>query len=74
MVQETIFYYRINACYDQVLYEVIKQELISRKQNSIQSWVLKIQAWRLLLRLAQLKEIEEELLQVKKDNKPLRKK
>lgn len=48
--------------------------MIPEKEDSIKSWILEIQAWGFPSRVAQLREMGEELLQAKGENKLLRKK
>lgn len=47
--------------------------MIPEKEDSIKSWILEIQAWGFPSRVAQLREMGEELLQAKGENKLLRK-
>ena len=71
VVSKATLYRRINGRRDQVLYGVTKQRLTPEEEDSITSWVLEIQTWEFPPRVAQLKEMGEELLQAKGDNKPL---
>ncbi len=68
---KAILYRRINGGRDQVLYRISKQRLTPEEEEFIKSWVLEIQSWRFLPRVAQLREIAVELLQAKGDHKEL---
>ncbi len=71
MVSKATLYRKINGRRDQVSYGVTKQRLTPEEEDSIKSWVLEIQTWGFPPRVAQLREMGEELLQAKGDNKPL---
>lgn len=71
MVSKATLYRKINGRRDQVSYRVTKQRLTPEEEDSIKSWVLEIQTWGFPPRVAQLREMREELLQAKEDNKSL---
>ena len=71
VVSKATLYRRINGRRDQVSYGITKQRLTPEEEDSIKSWVLEIQAWGFPPRVAQLREMEEELLQAKGDYKEL---
>ncbi len=56
---------------EQVSYGVSKQRLTPEEEKSIENWVLEIQSWIFLPRVAHLREMAEELLQMKSDYKEL---
>ncbi len=74
VVSKTTLYRRINGRRDQVSYGITKQRLTPEGEDSIKSWVFEIQAWEFPPRVAQLREMGEELLQAKGDYKELGKK
>ena len=45
----------------------------NREEESIKNWILEIQSWRFIPRVAQLREMAMELLQAKGDHKELSK-
>ena len=60
-----------NGRRDQASYGVTKQRLTSEEEESIENWVLEIQSWGFSPRVAQLREMAEELLQARGDYKEL---
>lgn len=72
-VSKTTLYQRIKGRQDQLSYAVSKQRLTPQEEESIQNWILEIQSWGFSLRVAQLREMAEELLQAKQDFKELSK-
>ncbi len=66
-----MLYQKINGRRDQVLYITIKQKLTPEEEEFLQSWVLQLQYWGFLSRIAQLCKMVEELLQAKQDFKEL---
>ncbi len=64
-VLKTTLYHRINGRRDLVSYITSKQKLTPEEEESFQSWVLQLQSWGFPPRIAQLREIAEELLRVK---------
>lgn len=65
---------RINGRSDPVSYDVTKRKLTLEEENSVQSRVLKIQAWGFQPIIANLRQMKKELLQTKEDSKKLGKK
>ena len=59
-----------NGRQDQVSYVTSKQRL-TPEEGSLQSWVLQLQSWGFPPRIAQLREMAEELLRAKQDFKEL---
>ena len=72
-VSKTTLYHRINGRRDQVSYITSKQRLTPEEEESLQSWVLQLQSWGFPPRIAQLREMAEELLRAKQDFKELSK-
>ena len=70
-VSKTTLYHRIKGRQDQLSYAVSKQRLTPEEEESIQNWRLEIQSWGFPPRVAQLREMAEELLQAKQDFKEL---
>lgn len=71
MVSKTTLYNRINGRRDQALYGVTKQRPTPEEEKSIENWVVEIQSWGFPPRVAQLREMAEELLQARGDYKEL---
>ena len=65
VVSKVTLYRWINGRRDQVSYGITKQRLTPEGEDSIKSWVFEIQAWEFPPRVAQLREMGEELLQAK---------
>ena len=53
------------------MYITSKQRLTPEEEESLQSWVLQVQSWGFPPRIAQLREMAEELLRAKQDFKEL---
>ena len=70
-VLKMTFYHKIKGRQDQPLYPVLKQKLTPKEEKSIQKWVLEIQFWGFSPRVAQLREMVEELLQARHNFKEL---
>ncbi len=70
-VSKTTLYNRINGCRDQILYITSKQWLTPEEEESLQTWVLQLQSWGFPPRIAQLREMAQELLRAKQDFKEL---
>lgn len=71
VVSKVTLYRRINGRRDQASYGIFKQRLMPEEEESIKSWVLEIQSWGFPPRVAQLREMATELLQVKGDYREL---
>lgn len=71
-VLKTTLYHRIKRHQDQLSYAISKQRL-TPKEESIQYWVKEIQSWGFPSRVAQLRDVDKELLQGKHDFKELSK-
>ena len=70
-VSKTTLYNRINGRRDQVSYIASKQRLTPEEEESLQTWVLQLQSWGFPPRIAQLREMAQELLRAKQDFKEL---
>ena len=70
-VSKATLYCRINGRCDQVSYGISQRKLTLEAEKSIKSWVLEIQSWGFPPRVAQLREMAEELLRAKGDYKEL---
>ena len=71
VVSKATLYRRINGRRDQVSYGISKRRLTPEEEESIKSWVLEIQSQGFPPRVAQLREMAEELLKAKGDYKEL---
>ena len=71
VISKITLYNRIYGHQNQTFYGVSKQRLIPEEEKLIKSWVLNIQLWRFFLRVSQLQEMAEELLQARGDYKEL---
>ncbi len=71
VVSKATLYRRINGLRDQISYGISQQKLTPEEEESIKSWVLEIQSWGFSLKVAQLREMAEELLRAKSDYKEL---
>ena len=70
-VSKATLYRRINGRRDQVSYGISQRKLTPEEEDSIKGWVLEIQSWGFPPRVAQLREMAEELLRAKGDYKEL---
>ena len=70
-VSKATLYCRINGRCDQASYGISQRKLTLEAEKSIKSWVLEIQSWGFPPRVAQLREMAEELLRAKGDYKEL---
>ena len=61
-VSKTTIYNRINGRRNQVLYITSKQQLMLKEKESLQDLVLHLQFWGFPPRIAQLREMAEDLL------------
>lgn len=66
-VSKTTLYHRIKRRRDQLSYAFSKQRLMPKEEESIQYWVKEIQSWGFPSRVAQLRDVDKELLQAKHD-------
>lgn len=53
IISKATLYHKINDYYNQLLYGILQQGLTLEKEEFIKSWVLKIQSWGFLLKVAQ---------------------
>ncbi len=70
-VSKKTLYHRINGRRDQLSHGVSKQRWTPEEDESLESWVLQLQAWGWPPRVAQLRDMAHELLQAKGDYKEL---
>ena len=73
MISKKILYRKINSHRDQISCRISKRRLTPEEEESIKSWVLEIQSQGFPPRVAQLREMAEELLKAKGDYKELKK-
>lgn len=70
-LSKTTLYHQINGRRDQLSYGVSKHKLTPEEEKSLENWVLQLQAYSWLSKMAQLWDIAHKLLQANDDYKEL---